>query len=320
MLSKKLIFVIALVGFSLNLPTVFKTSQSVYAQSGTSFAPIRAVACDCGRPSCIICSGSEPTAALAPTSRAYGSDSSHLAPVPLQYDAYSPAIPEVFEGSGCGCDATSITPNYGIYDASSLLDGGCQTGGCQTGGCETGGCQTGGCQKQGCRHCRTARAPRQRSCRKCPKCLNDVCTLKVEKGKEKKSYFETEQKIICVPKVRFPWQNCNPDNPAPTCSKTRTVTLLKKGSYECDVCKYSWNVVEPAVPDVSHLQDPADAPASGDVEAGSVQPDGTLPFENDGSGGEGSENGPQKPIVPDTVPQAPPVPKTSGLFRFKPFR
>ena len=297
---KKLLFVIALVGFSLNLPTVSTTSQSVFAQSRITSAAIQVEACDCSRPSCSTCFGNEPAIALAPISPDCTLDTSHLAPVLIQNDN------DYSHGSGCGCNETTNAPS-----CSS-----CQTGGCRTGGCRTGGCRTGGCQAGGCQRCRT---PRKRGCRKCPKCLNDVCTLKVEKGKEKKSTYETEQKIICIPKVRLPWQNCNPCNPAPTCSETRTVTLLKKKSYECDVCKYTWSVAEPEVPDVSHLEEPEVeepevAPESEEAEAGSVQPDGSLPFENNGS-----EDGPQEPIIPGGVPEAPPIPKTSGR-RYKIFK
>jgi len=144
--------------------------------------------------------------------------------------------------------------------------------------------------------------------------LNDVCTLKVEKGKVQKSYYTTEQDIICVPQVRLPWQKCKP---VPTCSKTRTITLLKEKTYECEVCKYSWEVLDPPVPDVGQTQD-ADADTktdssdaetdSGDAKKGSdseqppepkVEP---LEFED-------PTGSPESPITPG-VPKAPPVPAT----------
>lgn len=69
----------------------------------------------------------------------------------------------------------------------------------------------------------------------------DHCRLKVKKVKETKKCFEIEQKEVCVPPVRFPWEKCCP----PTRSKFRTVNTLKTKKYECDVCEYKWDVYDP---------------------------------------------------------------------------
>lgn len=99
----------------------------------------------------------------------------------------------------------------------------------------------------GCKKCRS-----RKRCRKCPKCQNDVCSLKAECVKEKKTCFEVEQKLICIPKVSLPWRKCKKPcggncagNCRHKCGKTKTVNVLKTKSYECEVCKYSWKVYEP---------------------------------------------------------------------------
>ena len=95
----------------------------------------------------------------------------------------------------------------------------------------------------GCR-CHSCRAgKRKKCCRKCPRCNADVCHLKGEKVKVKKTCFEVDQKIVCIPRVTFPWQRCGP-----TCSKTRTVKVLSKKEYECKECKYTWSLNEPSLP------------------------------------------------------------------------
>lgn len=104
------------------------------------------------------------------------------------------------------------------------------------------GCGASGCTK-GCRAKRSC--GRQGRCRKCPKCETDVCSLERKEIKAKKSCFKVEQKIICIPNVRLPWQKCCPDR----ASKTRTINVLKKHSYECPSCSYKWSLEEPEVPE-----------------------------------------------------------------------
>ena len=104
-------------------------------------------------------------------------------------------------------------------------------------GCRKGKC---GCKKQRCR-CK----------QKCPKCQNDFCQLERKVGKETKTCFKTEQKIVCIPTVRLPWQKCQP-----TCSKTRVVNVLKKHKYECPKCEYKWSEYKP------EIQQPQENPES----------------------------------------------------------
>ncbi len=92
--------------------------------------------------------------------------------------------------------------------------------------------------------CRACRGGKRKKCfRKCPKCNADVCVLKCKNAKVTKLCFDVDQKVVCIPRVTFPWQKCcNP------CSKTRTVSVLGVKEYECCECKYTWKLCEPELP------------------------------------------------------------------------
>ena len=111
--------------------------------------------------------------------------------------------------------------------------------------CGTAGC-AGGCgikkRRGGCRKCGS-----KRGCRKCPKCLVECCQLEVKESESKETCFMTEQKIVCIPRVRMPWQKCCP----PGKSKTRTINVLKTHSFKCPSCEYKWTLVEPEIPESS---------------------------------------------------------------------
>ena len=92
-------------------------------------------------------------------------------------------------------------------------------------------------------NCNSCSHSHRRIKRRCPKCQNDFCTLKCEKNKVTKKCFNVDQKIVCIPKVTWPWQKC----PA-KCARTRTVNVLKSDKYECCECKYTWSVYEPPLP------------------------------------------------------------------------
>jgi hypothetical protein len=126
--------------------------------------------------------------------------------------------------------------------AAQIIDNcSCSSSNCQS--CQPETCN--GCAA-GCQSCRPARMRlgggigRLRT-RKCPECECDSCVLKLDEIEVKKSCFKTEQKEICIPKIRFPWQKCCP----PGTSKSKVVTVLKKHSYKCKECSYKWSVNEP---------------------------------------------------------------------------
>ncbi|QDU94711.1 hypothetical protein [Lignipirellula cremea] len=75
----------------------------------------------------------------------------------------------------------------------------------------------------------------------CPSCRCWSCKVSQEKVKEKKTCFDCECKAICIPRVRFPWENCccKPLK----CAKVRVVKVLVQHEYECEHCRYKWDPV-----------------------------------------------------------------------------
>ena len=158
-------------------------------------------------------------------------------------------------------------------------DCGCQSSCCQSGPCQT--CSTGKCDKR-CGSC-----GKRRRTRKCPQCECDFCLLELEHGKEEKTCFKTEQKLICVPPVRMPWMKDCP----PGISKTKTITVLKKHKYECPSCSYKWTVQEPMV-----------------AESQSVEPATSEPTEAEAEPAEGEASEPSA-TDPQSIPEPPTPPR-----------
>lgn len=83
----------------------------------------------------------------------------------------------------------------------------------------------------------------------CPAC-GYTCELNAECKDEKIKGFDVESKVICIPRVVFPWQKrdacgCN----SVSCNKCnhngarlRRVCVLKEDSKTCPKCEYSWEV------------------------------------------------------------------------------
>lgn len=102
------------------------------------------------------------------------------------------------------------------------------------------------CQQPSCRKCRLRgrlaagcnSCGTDCGCVQCPKCEGDICKLELDKSKQTKTCFKTEQVPVCIPPVRMPWQDCCP----PGTSKTRLVTKLKVHKYECPGCSYKWTL------------------------------------------------------------------------------
>lgn len=95
----------------------------------------------------------------------------------------------------------------------------------------------------------------------CPEC-NHCCKLEAEEGEVEKKCFEVETKVICIPRVVFPWQtgdSCFPfckRNDCQSCqacdgrgcsacvhngARTRTVKVLRSKQYKCPKCEYTWS-------------------------------------------------------------------------------
>lgn len=88
-------------------------------------------------------------------------------------------------------------------------------------------------------------------CHRCPSCDHE-CKFKAESVKEARSGFDVESKVICIPRVVFPWQkriaceSCE-GRGCQQChngGRTRRVCVLKTETYECPACKYSWSAEE----------------------------------------------------------------------------
>ncbi|TWT67050.1 hypothetical protein [Allorhodopirellula solitaria] len=94
----------------------------------------------------------------------------------------------------------------------------------------------------------------QTGCVCCPVC-DHVCKLDAKQVDEERSGFEVESKVICIPRVVFPWQvghkpawssceDCDGQG-CTTCShngaRLRRVCVLKSEKYKCPVCQYSWS-------------------------------------------------------------------------------
>ncbi|MBW3599646.1 MAG: hypothetical protein KY475_20545 [Planctomycetes bacterium] len=73
----------------------------------------------------------------------------------------------------------------------------------------------------------------------CPKC-HEHCACEVEKITEKKVCFDVECEAICIPRVKFWWEDCCKP---PRCAKTRLVNVLVEKDYECERCGYKWTPV-----------------------------------------------------------------------------
>lgn len=108
----------------------------------------------------------------------------------------------------------------------------------------------------------------QTGCQRCQEC-GHVCKLEAEQVDVEEKCFEVESKVICIPRVVFPWQtgkscfpfgkkkNCNSCdacdgqgcNSCNTCvnngAKTRKILVLKSSKkMACPVCEYTWSAEE----------------------------------------------------------------------------
>jgi hypothetical protein len=73
-------------------------------------------------------------------------------------------------------------------------------------------------------------------CCSCPECGEECCPQPTT-IKEKKHCWEVECKNICIPAIKWWWQDCCE---LPMCGRVRTIKTLKKVEYECEKCGYKW--------------------------------------------------------------------------------
>jgi len=88
----------------------------------------------------------------------------------------------------------------------------------------------------------------------CPVC-DHVCKLEAKAIEVEKSCFEVETKVICIPRVVFPWQTARKASCAScdSCSgkgcnacvhsgaRLRKICVLKPKAYTCPACEYTWS-------------------------------------------------------------------------------
>lgn len=84
-------------------------------------------------------------------------------------------------------------------------------------------------------------AAKPHGCDRCPKCSTKVCRPEPTKEKEEKYCWEVECKEICIPHFKWPWAPCCEP---PKCGRVRTVKVLEKKEYECEKCRYKWEIVD----------------------------------------------------------------------------
>lgn len=85
----------------------------------------------------------------------------------------------------------------------------------------------------------------------CPVC-DHVCKLDAEQVEAEIPCFEVESKVICIPRVVFPWQkkkcsDCDScdgrgcTNCVHNGARVRRVCVLKTDKIKCPKCEYSWS-------------------------------------------------------------------------------
>lgn len=83
--------------------------------------------------------------------------------------------------------------------------------------------------------------------RHCPHCgHHQPCPAVPVTIKEKKHCWQVVCENICIPAIRWPWEDCCTP---PRCGKVKTIKVLKKIEYECEKCGYEWQA-----PDVCPCQ------------------------------------------------------------------
>ncbi len=130
----------------------------------------------------------------------------------------------------------------GGYDTTC----GCECADCQNHGCAGNTCRTGRCRNRG----------RLLNRQQCPECQCDECFLVVAPAEVWNTCFKTEQKVVCIPRVRLPWQR---DCPPTTSARSRVVTVLKAYTFKCPGCSYQWTdrIPEPAAANPPMITDAA---------------------------------------------------------------
>src|SRR6056297_226167 len=79
----------------------------------------------------------------------------------------------------------------------------------------------------------------QKKSHQCCVCQQKTCKLNVDTVEVDEPCFDVECADVCIPPVRFWWQDCPPKR----CAKIRTVSKLVVEKQTKTVCVYDWEVV-----------------------------------------------------------------------------
>jgi hypothetical protein len=97
--------------------------------------------------------------------------------------------------------------------------------------------------------------PSQTGCSICCPACDHCCKLDAEQIEEKIPCFDVESKLVCIPRVVFPWQrkkcsacdSCDGrgcTNCVHNGARVRRVCVLKTDSIKCPKCEYTWSPEE----------------------------------------------------------------------------
>ncbi|GAA4438293.1 hypothetical protein [Bremerella cremea] len=75
----------------------------------------------------------------------------------------------------------------------------------------------------------------------CCSSYGKTCSPEVKQTETKHNCYADKCKDICIPAVRFPWEDCC--TPL-KCGRVRSVKQLTKFEYKCPDCEVKWNVVD----------------------------------------------------------------------------
>lgn len=77
----------------------------------------------------------------------------------------------------------------------------------------------------------------------CPEC-GHICKFKAEMVDEQHHRFDVETKVICIPRVVFPWQMQNGKPCTTNGARMRIVHEMTKEDYSCPECSYTWEAIK----------------------------------------------------------------------------
>ena len=136
--------------------------------------------------------------------------------------------------------------------------------------------------------------PDQTGCSRCQSC-GHACKLDAESDEEDRLCLDVETKVVCIPRVVFPWQrkatsacdSCDGggcSNCVHNGARVREVCVIKPSSYTCPTCKYTWSAEKQPVCDEC-----CDSPRGCDVMPSAERSPEKSPTTESSEGGEATD-------------------------------